>query len=103
MSEQQRPKPVTPENGDVYLLSRPPQTTAKVLANAKRGQSWPGGVPSLVEDLNYVIGHARNLLTSLADDAFCEDGGIEVDNLDSMAYRVIEACRWLQVHQAVAA
>ncbi|GLZ42452.1 hypothetical protein [Actinokineospora sp. NBRC 105648] len=99
MSESQEcPTPVAPPGGDAYMLSRLPQTTAHVLKTADPTEPWPKGVPSLVEDIGYLIKYANQVQLSLTEDSF--DEGMEVDNLDSTAYRVIEACRWLQVHQA---
>ncbi|GLZ37160.1 hypothetical protein [Actinokineospora sp. NBRC 105648] len=85
--------PIAPPGGDAHMLSRTPQTTAP----ADPSTPWPSFVPSLVDDLRDLIRYANEVLDSITEGTF--DKGLEIDNLDSTAYGVIEACRWLQVHQ----
>ncbi|SES12697.1 hypothetical protein [Actinokineospora terrae] len=89
---------VAPVGGNQFVLSRLPQTTAEVRARATElGQGWPAFVPTLVSDLDDLINYAREVKESFAKETFGE--GSAIDNLDSTAYGVIEACRWLQVFQ----
>ncbi|PPK64467.1 hypothetical protein V5P93_007082 [Actinokineospora auranticolor] len=73
-----------------------PQTTRDVLHCADRTESWPHGVPSLVDDLKLVIKCANDVLSSIIDEDLDDSA---VDSLDSVSYRVIESCRWLQIHR----
>ncbi|WP_156893763.1 hypothetical protein [Actinokineospora enzanensis] len=96
MSDDERPELKGPF-GDYILLNHRPQTTEEVLAKGITDEPWPVGVPSLVDDLNDLVKYARQVSGCLAGGTLGH--GLEVDNLDSTAHRVIEACRWLQIHQ----
>ncbi|GLZ42736.1 hypothetical protein [Actinokineospora sp. NBRC 105648] len=93
--------PVSPHGGDGYLLSRVPQSLTEVLLSGQyRDGAWPEGVPTLIEDLRDLIGCAHRLIASVAEGSPLRDHKA-VDGIDSTAYRVVEACRWLQVHQTI--